>query len=334
MTQYLAIVQPFRKFLQHETEIPEACSDYLWSFGPHPWEADAMTRVVVNTGRRILGKHIHIQAWRQVTVGIARRKFTQAEANLLIEAARDYEETDPALGSMTDALHWQAGHTPHTGNRVYGGTVNFRGGLTDAGLQPFRHVSQIWHQFVRNPLHGPPALSNPRQSAAQLTPCAPNESDRHAWGNPRHSGSRTTGCESPRAQDKAAYRMAGSKRHCDEVEESPIVRRVARRGAPSRSRRRWSMDQAMEVLRRMYGTDARYRTGMQQRAMEHTLAGVGQALAILRTSEGKGLLYLLPSQLPGAGGWNDGLDPTVRGAQDRDAAPMCGSWCQGTRLDS
>jgi superfamily II DNA or RNA helicase len=61
------------------------------------------------------------------------------------------------------------------------------------------------------------------------------------------------------------------------------------------------MSQAMQVLERMYGPGAQYRTEGQRRAMEHVIAGHGQVLAILRTSEGKSLLYLLPCQLPGAG---------------------------------
>ncbi|KAL4911644.1 P-loop containing nucleoside triphosphate hydrolase protein, partial [Aspergillus aurantiobrunneus] len=44
-----------------------------------------------------------------------------------------------------------------------------------------------------------------------------------------------------------------------------------------------------------------YRSPEQRRAMEHVVNGAGQVLAILRTSEGKSLLYLLPCQLPGAG---------------------------------
>lgn len=76
---------------------------------------------------------------------------------------------------------------------------------------------------------------------------------------------------------------------------------MARRAAPARTRRRWRMDQAMEVLQRMYGTNAQYRSSRQQQAMEYILAGSSQVLAILRTSEGKSLLYLLPCQLPGAG---------------------------------
>jgi superfamily II DNA helicase RecQ len=35
--------------------------------------------------------------------------------------------------------------------------------------------------------------------------------------------------------------------------------------------------------------------------MQHIIAGVGQVLVILWTSEGKSLLYLLPCQLLGAG---------------------------------
>jgi hypothetical protein len=84
VTQYLALVQPFRTFLQHEKPGPGAISDYLWPRGPDPWGADVMTRVV-DAGKLILGNHIHVQDWRQITVGIARRKFASAEANLLIE---------------------------------------------------------------------------------------------------------------------------------------------------------------------------------------------------------------------------------------------------------
>jgi hypothetical protein len=99
--------------------------------------------VIVEAGKLVLGKHIHVQAWRQITVGIARRKFADVDAKLLIEAAagEDGDEADAVQASMSDALHWQASYTPRTGNRVYGGTVNFRSGLTDAGLQEFRHVS-------------------------------------------------------------------------------------------------------------------------------------------------------------------------------------------------
>ncbi|KAI8583234.1 hypothetical protein K450DRAFT_222642 [Umbelopsis ramanniana AG] len=71
--------------------------------------------------------------------------------------------------------------------------------------------------------------------------------------------------------------------------------------APARNQRRWSMDQAMEILQKMYGADAQYRSSGQQKAMEYILEGSAQVLAILRTSEGKSLLYLLPCQLPDAG---------------------------------
>ncbi|OKO97894.1 hypothetical protein PENSUB_9820 [Penicillium subrubescens] len=57
----------------------------------------------------------------------------------------------------------------------------------------------------------------------------------------------------------------------------------------------------MEVLQRMYGGNAQYRSSGQQKAMEYILASSGQVLPILRTSEGKSSLCLLPCQLPGAG---------------------------------
>jgi superfamily II DNA helicase RecQ len=298
VTQYLAIIQPFREFLQQETQIPVAISDYLWSRGTGPWVDDAMTRVVVDTGKLILGKHIHVRAWRQITIGIARRKFAAAEANLLIEEGEGVDDEDPdsVMGSMSAALHWQASHTPHTGNRVYGGTVNFRAGLTDAGLQEYRHVSQLWHRLVRDPLHFEPAVGTPHRMFPQ-------------WATPstiQRAGPRTVWewDESPASVTRSvetASVATPSKRRGSEVQEAPIARRMARRDAPARTRRRWRMEQATEVLQRMYGPDARYRSDGQEQAMQHIVAGAGQVLAILRTSEGKSLLYLLPCQLPGAG---------------------------------
>jgi hypothetical protein len=106
-----------------------------------------MTWVIINTGKLILGKHIHVQAWRQITIGIAWWKFAATKANLLIEEGEGVDDNNPysMLGSMSDALHWQASHTPYTRNRVYGGIVNFWARLTDAGLQEYQYISQLWH---------------------------------------------------------------------------------------------------------------------------------------------------------------------------------------------
>lgn len=296
ITQYLAIVNPFREFLQRETGGPKL-SDYLWSQGTDPWPADTMTRVIVEAGKLILGKHIHIQAWRQITVGIARRKFADVDTKVLIEeaAGEDGEEPDAVQGSMPDALHWQASHTPRTGNRVYGGTVNFRGGLTDAGLQEFRHVSQLWHRFVRDPLNF---------QSAPVTPQRPRPTTAWEWDEADRSRSERSQVSSgPRgaSQTIGGTFTTPSKRAREADGESPITQRVTRRKAPARNRRRWRMEEAQEILQRMYGADAEYRSPGQQQAMEHILAGAGQVLAILRTSEGKSLLYLLPCQLSGAG---------------------------------
>jgi len=292
LVQYLAIIQPFREFLQAQTQVPLAVSEYIFSIGKAPWHEDTMTRVIVQTGKQLLGKQIHIQAWRQITIGIARRKFAAPEANMLIEEGEGVEEEeDPILGSLIEAMHWQASHTPYTGNRVYGGSVNFRAGLTDAGLQEFRQVSQLWHQLVRDPVHFQPGarvttLTPRRIFPLASTPTTPGPATAWEWES-----------RSPRTGTPATP----SKRHRSQEPETPITRRVARRKAPARTQRRWRMDQALAVLQRMYGVDAQYRSPKQQRAIEHVVAGAGQVLAILRTSEGKSLLYLLPCQLPGAG---------------------------------
>ena len=81
---------------------------------------------------------------------------------------------------------------------------------------------------------------------------------------------------------------------------SPIIKRVVFREGHLRNHRRWTMEQADEMLKLMYGADARYKTEHQELAMKAVLNGDSQVMAILATSEGKSLLFLLPSQLPGA----------------------------------
>ncbi|KAL2843525.1 hypothetical protein BJX68DRAFT_270023 [Aspergillus pseudodeflectus] len=138
VTQYLTIIQPFRHFLQDQAQIPnDGVGDYLWAGSAAPWTKDTLTQIII---------------------GIARRKLTPAEANLLIKATEEREGEDregdaiTPVGSMLNAL----------------GTVNFRGGLTDAGLQEYRHVSMLWHCLIQDPLHftmtgaTPTLVSRPR----------------------------------------------------------------------------------------------------------------------------------------------------------------------------
>lgn len=61
------------------------------------------------------------------------------------------------------------------------------------------------------------------------------------------------------------------------------------------------MDEANQVLQRMYGARARYRSAEQERALQYVVAGAGQVVAILGLGEGKSLLYFLPCQLSGVG---------------------------------
>ena len=65
--------------------------------------------------------------------------------------AEDNEEQNEWTGSMPTAFHWQASHTPRTGNRVYGGTVNFWEGLINVRLQEFRRANDVWHLFCKDP---------------------------------------------------------------------------------------------------------------------------------------------------------------------------------------
>lgn len=296
VAQFLILVQPFRRSLQRHTAIPEAVSDYLWSRGREPWHPDRVTETVIETSQRLLGKKIHVRAWRQLAVGIAIKKFPSAAASLWAsesdrQGLEDTEEGEPG-GSMAAVFHWQASHTPRTGNQIYGGSVNFRGALTDAGLQEFRRASDMWHRLLRDPLGfsaTDPSSPSPRAKPFQtIQPSARFQPVSTRWE------------EGPTTPSPSSAIMPVKRRRRDS-DDSPLVRRVARRRAPRRGRLRWTTDEASQVLQRMYGAQAQYRSPEQERALQYIVAGAGQVVAILGSGEGKSLLYFLPCQLPGAG---------------------------------
>ena len=51
-------------------------------------------------------------------------------------------------GTIPKALHQQASYIPITRNRAYGGTINFRRGLTNAILQEFIRISRIQYNYI------------------------------------------------------------------------------------------------------------------------------------------------------------------------------------------
>ena len=52
-------------------------------------------------------------------------------------------------GAMPDVFHRQAAHSVRTRNQMYGGTINFHAGLTDAGLQQYLMAGQFWHRLCQ-----------------------------------------------------------------------------------------------------------------------------------------------------------------------------------------
>ncbi|EED12076.1 hypothetical protein TSTA_001470 [Talaromyces stipitatus ATCC 10500] len=228
---------------------------------------------MIRTGEQILGKKFHIRAWRQITVGIAIKKFGTL-ASQFIEDSLDNEDDliEDHSGSMTAVFHYQAAHTPHTGNQIYGVTVNFRAGITDAGLQEFHQASETWHRLIKQPSQYSIPSPLKRQRPTLFTPQA---------SQPANVNTEWEWDESP------------SKRARSQALESTLFQRFHRCHEPRQGERRWTMEQAQTILKRMYGPEAQYRTSNQQQALQYIIQ-------VLRTNEGKSLLYLLPCQLPGA----------------------------------
>ena len=274
LIRYLILVQPFRRWLKASVGIPDEVSEYLWSAGNSPWTDQKMTDILVSDSRRYIGQAISVRAWRQISIGICIKKFSGLSYLFDLnseQADTDDEGQDGVAGSTVAAFHWQASHNPRTGNRAYGGTINFQGGLTDAGLQEFRRVSEIWHEFCRDPAGF--VMGGDHTSQARGPVLSQDWNERYS-----HRRISTTHVE---------------------PENLPLVQRLIRRKAPTR--RRWTMEQAHTILERMNGAGAAYTSQYQQKAIERVVDGSGQVVAVLGTGEGKSLLYFLPCQLPGAG---------------------------------
>ena len=269
LAQYLVVVVPFLRFLSVEVRVPEEVSPYLWSHGKEVWSSNKMSQVLKSGSEAAIGVKISGRAWRQIAVGIALKKFagTAYQTELDIHGDEDEEEgEDPHLdaGSMPNVFHYQAAHTPRTGNQVYGGTINFREGLTDAGLQEYLRASQMWHQLCRDPV----------QTSYRPAPLGTSSSSFSS--RPGHR------------------RMLSSA-------ETPLPKRIALGQAPLRHHRRWPAEEGFRALQRLYGEKARFRSPAQEKLIQTILSGAGQVIGILSTGEGKSLSFLLPPQLPGAG---------------------------------
>jgi superfamily II DNA helicase RecQ len=152
LIQYLVLVIPFRKWLLNRTKGSSPISEYLWSNAAGVWPESRMTRVLESVSKRAIGIRLDVQSYRQIAIGIAIKKFAGLKLDEGVKSGSDSdgEGTSRMEGSMPEVFHLQASHTVRTGNRAYGGTINFNGGLTDAAVQEFIYASQVWHGFIMN----------------------------------------------------------------------------------------------------------------------------------------------------------------------------------------
>src|SRR5271156_5512797 len=292
VVQYLVLIQPFRELLARQTAIPAEISEYLFAGGEgKPWLEDRFTRTMTRLSRLSVGVETSVQAWRQICAGISVKWYSDEDGDGVRmemrwweaaaaeadeeDGARDEEAALVSAGpaALPAALHAQFSHTARVGNQAYGGTINFNGGLTDAGLQEYRRVSRWWHRFVQSPPQ--PRTRPPRSSLPTAG----------------------TGAE---AGAEAAPALSHRRRPAS-PEAGPLPKRLACRRTPLRHRRRWTMEEAQDQLEALYGPGATYRSPGQRTLIEHILAGDGEIVAVLATNEGKSLAFLLPPRLRGAG---------------------------------
>lgn len=286
LTQYIALILPFRAWLSQETQNPLRISEYLWSNRKGLWKEDFMSRLMKRISLLSVGVPIHIQAWRQIAVGMAIKFFTDGEYQGDFDRPGDVDDDrggEPILSVpavLPDVFHFQAAHHPRTGNQSYGGTVNFQSGLTDSGLRAYLRASQWWHRLITHPPQACTASYRTTYPVAGLAalPLPP-----------------TSFFPSP-SLTSIKHRRASSSQAL-----LPLPKRLALRQTPLRHRRRWTLPDAQQALQRLFGPHATFRSAAQARLIESILNGDSDVIGVLTTGEGKSLAFMLPTLLRGAG---------------------------------
>ena len=192
LLQFLVLIQPFRTLLAKETQIPPLVGDYLWSTGEQPWPEERMTRILTSISRRSLGRAVNVRAWRQICVGIAVKRFSGMNYEVDADLPGNADDDDGGEAMVADGVtlpasfHAQAAHGAYTGNRAYGGSINFSSSLTDAGVQVYLWTSQLWWTlFERSVLE---SVSRKRARPLSMSNEAPSLPKRvaHRVRAPRH----------------------------------------------------------------------------------------------------------------------------------------------------
>ena len=175
LVQFLIIIQPFRRLCAQSARQPSSLGDYLWSSDSQPWDEDRMTRILQENSRRVVGRAINVRVWRQMCAAIAIKKFSGRNfaSDMDLPGNADDLLTDHPQSSSVNiaaSFHAQSARSAYTGNRTYGGSVNFNNALTDAGLQVYRWTSTLWWTLFEDVFTEAPEghkRLRPRSMAAQ-----------------------------------------------------------------------------------------------------------------------------------------------------------------------
>ena len=331
MIRFLVLVQPLRRFFSAEVGVPGEVTEYVWSSGKNRqvWGGGKMYQVLVKQSMLSIGIKLNIAVWRQMAKGIVLKKFQGLACGFDVnmeekrmkedvdddegdEEDENGEDEEDELGVDADVWHYQAGHTPHTGNQVYGGTVNFRQGLTDAALQSYLAASRAWQRF----------LGIDKSEGNEKTKRESNNGDGSGRSKRRRRLSRKEVDRVDPANQVSVNQVPQvSASQVNQVPASqinqvpgnevsvhvyPELSERLKQTASSKSKRawngRWDMNDAKDGLIRMYGPGSDYRCKAQKEAMQAMLRKNRQELVVIMgTGTGKSLLYLLPSVFPGAG---------------------------------
>jgi superfamily II DNA helicase RecQ len=279
---FLVFIQPFRIHLLLKISTAHGTSSsatittptptlsdkrysFIWANSQDIWTTRQFTNILQR--ETILSKMdpLTVASWRQIAVGIARKKLKYGGFKKLWETG-DVEELDSELEYSGDQVwDYLASHSTMTANLSYASTIDFKNGMTDAALQEYRQACKQWHLFLG---------------------VVGEEEDKSKPSTSRKRSISTVGRGlSPRpATSFQSY------------EKDRLVH------TPHQSRRfQWSEEDILNSLQEIYGPAAKFVSDGQRQAVWEVVAGTEEVVAILPTGGGKSLLFMLPVLLPDAG---------------------------------
>ncbi|KAI4192651.1 MAG: hypothetical protein LQ350_008599 [Teloschistes chrysophthalmus] len=147
MIWYLWLFQPFHRRIRMVVWDDKEESALIWpGQGPsRPWTSLRMSRALQDASQAGIGVKFGLQVWRQLAIGISRRKLQSEHTFREDDEDEDGDFYEDEAGEILDL---QSGHSSHVAGIVYARGIHEIHGVVASKRKRFRGASIAWHDFL------------------------------------------------------------------------------------------------------------------------------------------------------------------------------------------